>query len=227
MKIKNVTKWLTAAAVFSLLSLATERANAVLLEMQYATPSSPYLIGTAIPGLQGNGGQAARDAKMTNTLIGMTTLGSQTGSGTSGDPLYSRSFNSFSSLPAATTPGAVPVTNLSGGTGNVFIHLTGPQGVGMFQYLVAAYDGPNGGAAVWNIVNLTGTITIYGFAKPEKVNGHLTGNLLGSDHAQRGYFRITSYTLLNPTSVPDGGATVMLFGAVLATLGMVRRYLMQ
>ena len=62
---------------------------------------------------------------------------------------------------------------------------------------------------------------------PEKVNGVLTGNLLGSDHAQQGYFRLTSITLLNPTggSVPDGGATVMLLGAALGALGMARRYL--
>jgi hypothetical protein len=93
--------------------------------------------------------------------------------------------------------------------------------------LVAAYDGKNGGVAVWNISSLTAgtSITIYGYAKPEKVNGHFTGNLLGSDHAQQGYFRITSYTLLNPTGVPDGGATVMLLGAALGAVGVVRRYL--
>jgi hypothetical protein len=223
---KNLTKWLAASAVFSLLSLAADRADAVL-EMTYndgTHHSSQYLVGTVIPGLQGNGGQAARDAAMTNTLIGMTTLGSQTGSGTSANPLYSRSFNSFGSLPPATKVGAVPVSGLSGGTGNIFITL--PAGT-TYQYLLAAYDGPNGGAAVWNISGLTGTIEIYGYAKPEKVNGHPTGNLLGSDHAQKGYFRITSYTLLNPTraTVPDGGATVMLLGGALGALAIARRFI--
>jgi VPDSG-CTERM motif len=216
---KNVTKWLAASAVFGLLSVAADRADAVL-QMSYTT-NSTYLVGTVIPGLQGNGGQAARDALMTNTLIGMS-LGLQTGTGTSADPLYSRSFNSFGPLPPATKVGAVAVSGLSGGSGNVFINL---DQVGTFQYLVAAYDGPNGGVAVWNISSLTGTIEIYGYAKPGKMNGHLTGNLLGSDHAQRGYFRITSYTLLNPLSVPDGGATVMLLAAALGALGMARRYL--
>jgi VPDSG-CTERM motif len=216
-KMKNVTKWLAASAVFSLVSLASQRADAVL-QMQYTAPSSQYLVGTVVPGLQGQGGgQAVRDAAMTNTLIGMAV-----GAQPAGSPLYSRSFNSFGSLPPATATGAVAVTGLSGGTGNVFINL---NVTGTFQYLVAAYDGPNGGVAVWNISSLTGTIEIYGFAKPEKVNGHLTGNLLGSDHAQRGYFRITSYTLLNPLSVPDSGATVMLLGAALGALGMARRYL--
>jgi hypothetical protein len=219
MKMKNVTKWLAASAVFGLVSLASQRADA-MLQMQYTAPSSQYLVGTVVPGLQGQGGgQAVRDAAMTNTLIGMA-LGAQP----PGSPLYSRSFNSFGSLPPATITGAVLGTNLGSGTGNVFIDLSV---TGTFQYLVAAYDGPNGGVAVWDISGLTGTIEIYGFAKPEKVNGQFTGNLLGSDHAQRGYFRITSYTLLNPTGtgVPDGGATVMLLGAALGALGMVRRYL--
>ena len=112
--------------------------------LQYTSPGSLYLLGTVIPGIQGNGGQAERDAAMTNALIGMS-LGQQTGSGTSADP--------------------------------------------------------------------------------EKVNGHLTGNLLGSDHAQQGYLRITGYTLLNPLSVPDGGATVMLLGGALGALGMARRFI--
>jgi VPDSG-CTERM motif len=41
-------------------------------------------------------------------------------------------------------------------------------------------------------------------------------------------YKMTHWTLLNPTGgqgVPDGGATVMLLGAALGTLGVVRRYL--
>ena len=221
MEMKNITKWLAMSAVFGLLCLASQRADAVL-QMTYnggANNSSTYLLGTAVPGLQGqSGGQAVRDATMTKTLIGMA-LGAQP----PGSPLYSRSFNSLSSLPPATPAGAVLGTNLGSDIGNVFINLSV---LGTFQYLVAVYDGPNGGGAVWNISSLTGTIEIYGYAKPERVNGQLTGNLLGSDHAQQGYFRITGWTLLNPLSVPDGGATVMLFGAALGALGMVRRFIM-
>jgi hypothetical protein len=36
---------------------------------------------------------------------------------------------------------------------------------------------------------------------------------------------MTHWTLLNPTSVPDGGATAMLLGAALGALGMARRFL--
>jgi len=228
MKMKNVTKWRGASAVFVLLCLASQRADAVL-QMQYTAPSSQYLLGTVIPGTLGNQGQAARDAAMTNTLIGMG-LGAQMGNfippGDPNNPLYSRSFNSFSPLPPATATGAYAATGFSGGTGNVDINL---DVLGTFTYLVAAYDGKNSGVAVWDIAGLTGTITIWGFAKPEVVNGQFTGNLLGSDVAQKGYFRLTGYTLLNPTtggSVPDGGATVMLLGAALGALGMARRFLM-
>jgi len=184
------------------------------LGMSYTTDSQ-YLIGTVVPGLQGNNGQAARDAAMTNFLLGMSTQHQTTANGS----LYSRA--TWLGGSPATTAGAKLGTNLGIGTTNVTINLS--QFGGTFEYLVAAYDGPNGGAAVWNIAGLTGTITIYGYAKPEKVNGQFTGNLLGSAVAQRGYFRITSFTLLNPTAVPDGGRTVILLGAAFGVLGMVRR----
>jgi VPDSG-CTERM motif len=217
---KNITKWLAASVVFGLLSLATQRADAVL-QMSYTTDST-YLVGTVIPGTLGGSGQAQRDADMTNTLLGMglqTHMGPNPG--VMGDPLYSRT--TWPAGPPATATGAVAVSGLGSGTGNVFITLTGT-----YQYLVAAYDGQNSGVAVWNISSFAAgtTIEIYGYAKPEVVGGLETGNLLGSDTAQQGYYRITSYTLLNPLGgVPDGGATVMLLGAALGALGMVRRYL--
>jgi hypothetical protein len=223
MKIKNITKWLGASVVFGLLSLATQGAHATNygpLAMSYTT-NSPYLVGTVIPGILGSG-QAVRDAAMTNTLLGMP-LGSQSGTGTQADPLYSRT--TLAGGNPATTGGNVALTGYSGGTGNVTIDLSV---YGTFEYLVAAYDGKNAGVAVFDISSLTAndSVTVWGFAKPEVVGGQLTGNLLGSDHAQQGYFRLTSITLLNPTGgVPDGGATVMLLGAALGALGLVRRYL--
>jgi protein with PEP-CTERM/exosortase system signal len=208
MKMKNITKWLGASVVFGLLSLATQRADAVL-EMSYTT-DSPNLLGTVIPG-QLSGGQAVRDAAMTNFLLGMGLQTQTTDSGS----LYSRT--TWPGGGPATTVGAVALTGYSGGTGNVTIDLST---YGTFTYLVAAYDGPNGGAAVFNISGLTGSVTVYGFAKPLA-----NGNLLGTDVATQGYFRLTTITLLNPTGVPDGGATVMLLGAALGALGMARRYL--
>jgi hypothetical protein len=79
-------------------------------------------------------------------------------------------------------------------------------GTGGFTYLLAKYDGPNGGSEVWNIQGLAGTITIPG---------------------SLGMFGISHYSLFGPGGggVPDGGATVMLLGAALGALGVVRRYL--
>lgn len=207
-----------ALALITLAGLGfTQRANAIL-EMTYndgSGNSSQYLVGTVIPGLQGNGGQAARDALMTNNLLAMG-LGAQQGTfGDSSNPLYSRSFNNFGSLPAATATGAVLGTGIVDGTTPVTVSL----GSG-FQYLVVAYDGPNGGAAVFNVSGLTGSVDLYRYAKPLA-----NGNLLGSNTAQQGFFRMTSWTLLNPTGVPDGGTTAMLLGAALGALGVARRRL--
>ena len=100
MKIKYL-----AVALIALAGLGfTQRANAIL-EMTYNDGTGnrrQYLVGTVIPGLQGNGGQAARDALMTNNLLAMG-LGAQAGA----SPKYSRSFNNFGPLPAATATGAV------------------------------------------------------------------------------------------------------------------------
>ena len=67
---KNITKWLAASVVFGLLSFATERADAIPLEMSY-TNDSPNLLGTVFPGIQA-GGQLNRDVQMTNDLLGMS-----------------------------------------------------------------------------------------------------------------------------------------------------------
>ena len=205
-----------AVALITLAGLGlTQRADAIL-GMTYndgSGNSSQYLLGTVIPGTQGNGGQAQRDADMTNALLALG-LGAQ--SQVPGDPLYSRSFNSFGSLPAATAVGAVLGTNIADGTTAVTVNL-----LGGFQYLVAAYDGPNGGVAVFNVGGLTGSVDLYRYAKPLA-----NGNLVGSNTAQQGFYKMTGWTLLNPTGgVPDGGTTVMLLGAALGSLGMARRFL--
>jgi len=205
-----------AVALITLAGLGlTQRANAIL-EMTYndgSGHSSQGLVGTVLPGTQGNGGQAQRDADMTNALLALG-LGAQ--SQVPGDPLYSRSFNSFGSLPAATAVGAVLGTNIADGTTAVTVNL-----LGGFQYLVAAYDGPNGGVAVFNVGGLTGSVDLYRYAKPLA-----NGNLVGSNTAQQGFYKMTGWTLLNPTGgVPDGGTTVMLLGAALGSLGMARRFL--
>jgi hypothetical protein len=185
----------------------------------YTSPTDAYLVGTVIPGLQGGGGQVNRDVAMTNELL----------HGGTGQHSLDGAVYSYTGLagPDATAAGALTSGQLgysfpNGFTGPVTIDL---NHTGTFTYLVVAYDGPNSGVAVWNIAGLTGTIQFDAYGRPEAGSGlnNLTGNLLGGNTAQQ--YKITSFTLLNPTSAPDGGATVMLLGAALGALGVVRRYL--
>ena len=92
-----------------------------------------------------------------------------------------------------------------------------------FHYLIAAYDGQNSGAVLWDISGLApGTIIdIPAFALP---NAGGTDLVNGAD-AQK--FGITTWSMFNPQtpSVPDGGTTVVLFGTALSGLGLIRRRL--
>jgi protein with PEP-CTERM/exosortase system signal len=76
---------------------------------------------------------------------------------------------------------------------------------GTYSYLLAKYGGTTAVSQVWYVGDLTGIITIPAI------------------RGQSG----PSWALFTsgPLSVPDGGATVMLLGAALGTLGLVRRYL--
>jgi len=119
------------------------------------------------------------------------------GSGSFAGQDITRSTNLFGSLPTATATGAVS------GTGTT-IDL---NALGTFTYLFAKYDGQNDNSVVWNISGLTGILTIPGFGP----NG----------------YGLSGWILFNQTGgpVPDGGTTVMLLGAALGGLGMVRRFL--
>jgi hypothetical protein len=107
-----------------------------------------------------------------------------------------RSTNLFGSLPAAD-----PVGSLFGTSTTINL------GAGGFTYLFAKYDGQNDISFVWNVAGLSGEITI-------PADGPLGHGLSG--------WRLFGG---GGNGVPDGGATVMLLGAGLGALGMVRRYL--
>jgi hypothetical protein len=79
----------------------------------------------------------------------------------------------------------------------------------LYSYLFAKYDGPNAGSEVWYVGGVSGIITI-------PAQG-LAGQRYG----------LSGWTLFGPgvPGVPDGGATVMLLGAALGSLGMARRFL--
>jgi VPDSG-CTERM motif len=131
-----------------------------------------------------------------NHLIGM-------GLGTSDSAFgqtFFRSNNSFGPLPTAVIVG--PTVTFQNPPSVVSINI----GTGLYTYLFAKYDGPNFGSEVWYIGDLSGTITIPGFA---------------------GRYGLSGYTLFGPGTpgVPDGGTTAMLLGMGFGALGMARRFL--
>jgi hypothetical protein len=77
---------------------------------------------------------------------------------------------------------------------------------GTHGYLLAKYDGSNAVSQAWYVGDLTGAIIIPA---------------IGGESC-------ASWALFGPTpqNVPDGGATVILLGAALTALGMMRRYLL-
>jgi hypothetical protein len=150
---------------------------------------------------------------MVNTLVGMYNLGTP-----SAAP-YFVSGNSFATpLPSAVTPGDIitPKGGISFTPDGQQVVITIGSG---FKYLIAAYDGQNSGAVVWDIAGLAAgtTIDIPAYAQPTASGTDLTD----------GQYQITTWSLFNPgsSSVPDGGTTVMLLGAALSGLALIRRKL--
>jgi hypothetical protein len=112
-----------------------------------------------------------------------------------GGQKYSRSNNAFAPLSQAVLAGHL------NGTGTTINLGSG----GLFSYLFATYNAPNNGSNVWYVGDLSGIITI-----PAKFNG----------------YTLSGWTLFaTAESIPDGGATIMLLGAALLALGVVRRHL--
>ena len=112
------------------------------------------------------------------------------------DILVTRSMNNFGTLPATLALRGMG-TNVNLGA------------LGTYDYLFAHYGGPGGGfAEVWYVGDLSGSISIPS---------------TGLGHGLSGW---AFFTAPNHGSVPDGGATVMLLGAALGALSVVRRVLM-
>jgi len=206
---KNLTKWAAAVAGICL-ALTNAHANTITLDVGL---SSPLVIGEVIPQILSPPGQEARDLSMANTLLGMYNAGTP-----SAAP-YLISGNTFATpLTLATTTGDVvtPGGGMSlAADGNVMITL----GTG-YNYLIAAYDGQNSGAVLWDISSLAaGTIIeIPAAAQPDASGADLID----------GKYGITTWSMFNGdnnTSVPDGGSTALLLGAALSGMGLIRRKL--
>jgi hypothetical protein len=132
-----------------------------------------------------------------NFMIGLSLGGSDYVIMGPHNTLVTRSINDFGSLLGpATLAPRGTLTTINFGT------------QGTYDYLFAHYGGPGGGfAEVWYVGNLNGSISIP---------------TTGLDHGLSGWALFTA----PGGAVPDGGTTVMLLGAALGALGVVRRFLM-
>jgi hypothetical protein len=140
------------------------------------------------------------DAEITqyvNFMIGLSLGGSGHVIIGPHNTLVTRSMNDFGSLLGpATLALRGTLTTINFGT------------QGTYDYLFAHYGGPGGGfAEVWYVGNLNGSISIPA---------------TGLGHGLSGWALFTAAG----GAVPDGGTTVMLLGAALGALGVVRRFLM-
>jgi hypothetical protein len=109
---------------------------------------------------------------------------------------YSRSTNTFGSLPEAVSAG-----HLDGIDNNINLGAGG-----LYTYLFANYSGPNSRSEVWYVGNLSGNIRIPALVGTYALAGW---TLFGP----------------GVPAVPDGGTTATLLGAALGALGLARRFL--
>jgi len=178
-----------AILAFSHNASANRIAGGVNTPTTSLTFNDAFDLGTVV---SGEPASPAQETIYVNTLIAQA-LGSTT---TIDGHTYIRTNASCGTCPAA-------VFAFKDESGNNVVDL----GAGGFTYLLAKYDGPNGGDEVWNVQGLTGIQTIPLNGLPRYGLSHWS--LFGGG-----------------VQVPDGGATVMLLGAALGGLGVARRYLM-
>lgn len=210
----NTNKLMASSMVGCLLVFFVPQASANTINLNVGL-SSQYVLGEAIfngdNSLVPSGGQETRDLTMVNSLVHIYN-----GTLVQSAP-YVLSANDFGAppLPDANPTGDV-VTPASGISydpisGDVTITLGSA-----YQYLIAAYDGKNSGAVVWDIGGIAAgtTLEFPRYAQPNS----------GGTDLVTGQYGITTWSLFNPTtSVPDGGSTVLLLGAALSVMGLIRR----
>lgn len=209
MKSKYLAKCVGVLGI-GIVAAASNQAQAVVLNTGLVGAN---ILGDVIPGVNYGdyGGQAGGEQYMINTLIPM---GLNTSLTDVNSVLFNRSGNTFSPLPLADLANSVQASgggiNFDGTYANITLVGTG------YRYLVAKYDGPNGGAEVWDIAGLAaGTLVQV----PEYAFGQ-----------QAGQYQMTGWGLFNPSTnppptVPDGGTTAFMLGAALGGLWILKRQL--
>lgn len=208
-------KRLSAVLGLVALVLAVGRvANAadITLTVGAGGTATDYIVGEVFyPGIL-SGGLAVRDAASINGLIALNP--DERTTQTALVPEYYRSSTNFGTLPTAIAgtaalAGSIGDMTVSGDTVLVTLSDT-------YQYLMATYDGPHGGAEVWYI---------GGFAPGTTFILPLNAQPLGDPQnlAVSNKYQMTAWTAFNP--VPDGGSMAMLLGVALMGLGGLRRFM--
>lgn len=186
-------------AVVCAIALAVSAPSALAVSLTTGSAQYLGLIDDGIPS------SPSLEASYINSLIGITPGSPTTTIGTEN---YTRSTNPcpVGGCPTATDVGSFKLDRDEGPAAvNPVIHL-GIDVTG-WTYLLAKYNGPNYGSVVWYVGDMTGTVDI-----PEWLPD------------SQGY-QISHYSLYNPTSVPEGGMTLMLLGGALLGLETLRRRL--
>lgn len=217
------------AAMFAALAVSYQaQAGPITLYVGAGGTSGLYILGEVI-GPYPDGGQEVRDSAMITTILRMTP-GVRTGGGvTAGGliPEYYRSTTDFGSLPEVASTGYVLGTGIAEGAATYTITL--PVNT-TFAYLIARYDGKTGGSQVWYLGNAPAGTTGFVIPRYATPDPDFTGNggALGDPGLQNlldtgTQYKISDYTLFNPTTVPDGGTTAVLLGLAVLGLGFLRR----
>jgi hypothetical protein len=187
MKISSFKTWAAAIAI----ALLTAPAYAL-------TINDPGVVGAA-SGESGSGGAVALALGVSNKLLSMAA-------GTA-DPAGCDLNGTVECYRTSTTEYTGSVsggTEVVGGT---------TAGFASYEYVLAKYDGPQGGYVLFHIPTLLaagGTIPLI----PASIWGN--PNDTG--------FALSHYVGFGTRSVPDGGATLSLLGLALAGIGAFRRY---
>jgi hypothetical protein len=194
MKLMKAT--IISIACMLALALTATNAQASLINLNFGDQYYVGHINDAIPS------SLTDESGYINDLIGLSTGQTAT---TIGTEIYDRVGSTLSSpnpFPTAVLPGATKTDTADGTNGGNGINVTG------FTYILGKYDAEHAGGYVWYVAGLT-SVTI-----PNKsVNPNPPPQGYGLSH----------YSLFNPTSVPDGGVTLMLLGGALVGLETLRR----
>ncbi|MEO5721101.1 MAG: VPDSG-CTERM sorting domain-containing protein [Chthoniobacterales bacterium] len=222
MKVHKILALATVTAF--ILSCSTASADTISLNggSNYLLNTHSLSVGMIINGVQGQfGGQADRDVYMANHLLSVAIGGTSIIPEMGGEQ-YTRSTNNFGALPPAIATGAVFASGsgLDFGT-NSFGNTVSLTLAMAFQYLVVAYDGPNGGVMVYDISGMHAGDVIQ-MARNAEPFGDVGSQVMRESTR----YQMTGWTLLNPgQTVPDGGTTLMLLGAGLGAIAFFRRSL--